>query len=68
MDNLYFNVSLLEVDVEADQDEADVDEKRKQATDDKEHLGENYLVLIMIWIVIWKTMTLVLREIIMMKM
>ena len=66
MDNLYFNVSLLEVDVEADQDEADVDEKRKQATDDKEHLGENYLVLIMM--VKWKTMTLVLREIIMMKM
>ena len=66
MDVLYFNVSLLEVDVEADQDEADVDEERKQATDDKEHLGENYLVLIMM--VIWKTMTLVLREIIMMKM
>ena len=66
MDNLYFNVSLLEVDVEADQDEADVDEERKQATDDKEHLGENYLVLIMM--VKWKTMTLVLREIIMMKM
>ena len=66
MDNLYFNVSLLEVDVEADQDEADVDEKRKQATDDKEDLGENYLVLIMM--VKWKTMTLVLREIIMMKM
>lgn len=66
MDVLYFNVSLLEVDVEADQDEADVDEERKQATDDKEHLGANYLVLIMM--VIWKTMTLVLREIIMMKM
>ena len=42
MDVLYFNVSLLEVDVEADQDEADVDEKRKQATDDKEHLGANW--------------------------
>ena len=66
MDILYFNVSVLEVDVEADQDEADVDEKRKQATDDKEHLGANYLRLIMM--VIWKTMTLVLKEIVIMKM
>ena len=56
----YLNVSLLEVDVEADQDEADVDEQGKQAADDKEHLCANYLILIM------KMMTQVLRGIKMM--
>ena len=53
----YFNVSLLEVDVEADQDETDVDEQGKQAADDKEHLCANYLMLIM------ESMTQVLRDI-----
>ena len=57
----YFNISLLEVDVEADQDEADVDEQGKQAADDKEHLCSNYLMLIMT--VINKMKTQVLRDI-----
>ena len=40
----YFNVSLLEVDVEANENEADVDEQGEQATNDEEHLWANILM------------------------
>ena len=45
MDSFYLNISLLKVDVEANQDEADVEEQGQQATNDQENLFANVLIL-----------------------
>ena len=50
MNSFYLNVGLLEVDVEANKNEADIEEQGKEAANDQKHLCANVFMLIFLLI------------------
>ena len=46
VNSFYLNVGLLEVDVEANKNEADIEEQGKEAANDQKHLCANVFMLI----------------------